>query len=135
MSADYDDDEPRRRRRRAVMEEADEDHDVVRRQRRRASGTGGFSDFALFRTLIAPWVLIVLYWVGVAACMLAGMLLMVLGPLGGGPPAEILGFVVLGILLLVLGPVLLRINFEFIIVVFRIYAMLVEIRDNTSRES
>lgn len=132
--ADDDYDEPRPRRRPAADDEDDEPDDRLRRKPRRAgAGGGGFADFFLFRTLIAPWVIIVLYWLGVVASVVAGLVIMALGLFSGRGAMPMVFGLLAGLAYMLVVPVLLRINFEFIIVVFRIYDILIEIRDNTKR--
>jgi len=106
---------------------------VARPSRRRPTGKGGFGDFVLFRTLIAPWVMIILYWVVVVLIVLGSLGGMAFGFLANRGPGPIVLGLIGGLLGLIVGPFLCRIIFESAIVVFRIYDTLVEIRDHLSK--
>jgi hypothetical protein len=127
--------EPRRRRQRDD-DERDEHDDLpsVRRRPRGRAGGAGFADFALFRFLITPRILTLLYWFVVGIVILAGVALILGGLFGGGGPGQIIGRVAGGLFVMVVGPILYRILFESLIVVFRIYDTLNEIRDQTSHQ-
>jgi hypothetical protein len=114
----------------------DDDEGDLPSVRRRPRGPAGttFMDFFLFRWLITPRILIVLYWIVVVIDILVGLGLMASGFVAGGEAARILGGIVVGLLVMIAGPILHRILFEILIVVFRIYDTLTEIRDNTSSE-
>jgi hypothetical protein len=107
---------------------------VVRR--RVAPETGnGFMDFVLFRWLITPRILIGLYWIIVVVLVLGGMIVGVAGFFQGGRNVpRVVGAVVGGVLIMFLGPIIVRIAIESLIVVFRVYDTLIEIRDNTRHE-
>ena len=82
-------------------------------------------DFLVFRTMITPVILRFVYWLGTLALMITGVVFIFQGDEEyGGMPA-----VVLGLLLLVLGPVLLRIYCEAAILFFRMNETLTEIRN------
>ena len=80
-------------------------------------------DFLAFRTMVAPIIIQIIFWVGVAACIILG--------LGGifsasGPrPGIQIGT---GLLFLVLGPLVVRIYCEILIIFFRINETLTEIK-------
>jgi len=68
----------------------------------------------------------VIFWIGALACVVLGLVMIVTGAsthYGGG------GQVLSGVLTLLLGPIMVRISCEVLIVVFRILDTLVEIRD------
>lgn len=94
------------------------------------------ADLLSFRYMITGPIMQVLFWVGTALCVVAGIVAIV-GALSqdarryDSPPAW-LG-VVAGLLLIVLGPVVVRIHCELLIVMFRIYDTLVEMRDELRR--
>ncbi len=129
---------PRSRRRADDYDDADIDveaedgaRSVARRGRGLVTSGGGFMDFVLFKFLIAPRILIVLYWVLVGLCILGGLGFMLMSLLSG-QVASILVGILGGLLIMIVYPVFLRISFEFALVVFRIYDTLQEIRDNTT---
>ena len=80
-------------------------------------------DFLAFRTMVTPVIIQIIFWVGVAACIILG--------LGGifsasGPrPGIQIGT---GLLFLVLGPLVVRIYCEILIIFFRINETLTEIK-------
>lgn len=84
------------------------------------------SEFLSFRKMITPVIIEVLFWIGVGLCVIAGLVNIV-----GGATARYGGGwqVAWGILLILLGPLAVRIYCELLIVVFRILDALHEIRD------
>jgi hypothetical protein len=85
-------------------------------------------DFLAFRTMVAPLIIQIIFWIGVAACIIAG--------LGGifsasGPrPGIQIGT---GLLVLFLGPLVVRIYCEILIIFFRINETLTEIKHAMER--
>lgn len=82
-------------------------------------------DFLTFRKMITPSIIQIVFWIGVALCVIGGIISIIGGATtkyGGGAA------VLYGILLLFLGPLGIRICCEFIIVVFRINDTLTEIK-------
>jgi ribosomal protein S27AE len=98
--------------------------------RRRVREGNAFVDFLLFRRMIAPWVIMGLFWVGIMLAILWGIIYIIsglvmlankdIGPLG-------LVFMFLGVLVIIIGPFVVRLYAEFIIVVFRISETLTDI--------
>ena len=80
-------------------------------------------DFLSFRKMITPTLAIVLFWVGVVVCVFMGVTLLVTG--GAGTQA--------GVALLLLGPLLVRVHCEILVLVFRVYEVLVDIKGNTDK--
>ena len=76
-------------------------------------------DFLLFRQMIAPVVLQVVFWIGVVLCLIFGFIAM--GQGGEG--------IVGGLMLIFFGPLLTRVYCEFLIVIFRIHETLKDIRN------
>jgi len=118
-------------RRAAVVQErsaeTDEDPPVARSLR---SSGGGFGDILAFRKMITPVVIQILFWIGVLISILLS-----LGAAGfafiGPKPQPVLGLIPLIVLpFLILG---VRIYCELLILLFRIYDTLVEIRDQTRK--
>ncbi len=81
-------------------------------------------DFLAFRTMLTPVIIQAVFWVGVVICVIAGMILILMGvgQYGGGPN------VLKGLLLLLLGPIAVRIYCEILIIFFRINETLTEIK-------
>lgn len=80
--------------------------------------------FTSFDNMITPTIIKILFWIGVGASLLTGLIIMFAG-----------GFaVILGLIWLVLGPVLVRVYCELLIVIFKIHESLVAIRRNTMNE-
>ncbi len=80
-----------------------------------------FAEFASFRTMVTPTAIQVLFWVGVIGTILLGLTGLVHG-------AGLSGF-----LIMVAGPLMVRIYCELVILGFRAYEMLKEIAANTRR--
>jgi hypothetical protein len=110
---------------------------------------GGFVDFLRFRVMVAPVVIQVLFWIGAVVSVIAGILTFVAASamsqmfdgMGGdlglrtGPFWESPGFTLrlAGIAYIIIGPLLLRVYAELLLVLFRIYDTLRDIRRNTQR--
>ena len=79
-------------------------------------------DFLEFRTMITPIIIQIIFWVGVAVCVIFGIGAMFIGSqYGVGNSAK-------GLLILLLGPVAVRIYCEILIIFFRINETLTEIK-------
>lgn len=83
----------------------------------------GMNDFLAFRTMVTPVIIQILFWVGVALCVIFGIGFMVVGSQYGTN-----GAVLKGLLLLILGPLGVRIYCEILIIFFRINETLTEIK-------
>jgi hypothetical protein len=79
------------------------------------------SDFLEFRTMVVPNVIRALWLLATVVCVGMALLVSVANPGGMGPLP--------GLFLLFVGPVVLRIVAELVMLLFRIYEVLVEIRD------
>jgi hypothetical protein len=77
-------------------------------------------DFFSFHRMLTPAIIQVVFWILVAVNVLIGLWLLTSGE---GATA------VLGLVYLVLGPLVVRVYCELVIVIFRIHSTLVEIRD------
>ena len=84
-------------------------------------------EFWSFRTMITPVFIQVLFWIGVGMCVLLGLAGIIGGASSdyGGGGRQVLG----GVLTILVGPILVRVYCELILVAFRIYDVLIEIRD------
>ena len=80
------------------------------------------SDFFSFRTMITPVIIQIIFWVGVALCIIFGLGAIFFGSQYGN------GGIFWGILVLIFGPLLVRIYCEILIVFFRINETLTEIK-------
>ena len=83
-------------------------------------------DFISFRKMITPTIVQVLFWVGVAGSVIFGLFAIgsSFGRYGGG-------FLFLyGLIVLIVGPVLTRIYCELLILFFRMYDTLIEIKNS-----
>ena len=86
-------------------------------------------DFLSFRRMITPLIIQIIFWVLSALSVIAGLISIVAGVArdGGG------GAVLSGLVMILLGPILVRIWCELVIVAFRINETLTDIRKNTEK--
>lgn len=75
-----------------------------------------FKEFLSFHTMLTPIIIQILFWVGVAATVIAGVILIAAGK-------------VQGILVIILGPIVVRVYCEILIIFFRINDTLEEIKE------
>jgi hypothetical protein len=87
-------------------------------------------DFLKFRKMITPAIIQILFWVGVVVTVIGSLVTMAtsFGRYGGG-----VGTFLAGLLMLVLGPVVVRIYCELLILFFRMNETLTEIKDNLAK--
>jgi len=87
-------------------------------------------DFLAFRKMITPIIIQVLFWVGVAFSVIVGLIQIVssFGRYGGG--FSFLG----GLLVIIIGPIMARIYCELLILIFRMYDTLLEIKALLSKK-
>jgi len=89
------------------------------------------NDFLSFRRMITPIFIQILFWIGAGLCIILGIAMIASGAgsrFGGG------GMQVLaGVLMLLVGPLLVRVNCEILIVFFRMNDTLTDIRANTAK--
>jgi hypothetical protein len=76
------------------------------------------NDFLSFRKMITPLVIVIIFWLGVAVQVIVAFGMMFQGG----------AYILLGLIWLVIGPLLVRIYCELLILLFRIYDELVAIR-------
>ena len=89
-----------------------------------------FSEFISFRKMITPTIIQILFWIGCGASVLGGLFLLFAGATSsfGG------GFMVLqGLLMIVLGPIAVRIYCEILILFFKMYDAMLGIREDLAR--
>lgn len=73
-------------------------------------------DFLLFKRMLIPYIIQLIFWLALLACLILGVV-------------DIYrGYILQGIGIIVVGPILVRIACEYIIVLFRINDTLTEIK-------
>ncbi|MER3404198.1 MAG: hypothetical protein C4289_02685, partial [Chloroflexota bacterium] len=82
-------------------------------------------DFLLFRTMITPVIIWLVFWIGVGLCILAGFGLILGAPFAGKQQGALL---LTGLAVLILGPLVVRIFCEQLILFFRMNETLTEIK-------
>jgi len=90
-----------------------------------------FNQFTSFDKMITPTIIKILFWLGLVVSVIAGFILIVTGATsryGGG------GQVLIGLLTLVIGPLAVRLQCEFIIIMFKIHESLVLIQTNQTEK-
>jgi hypothetical protein len=85
------------------------------------------SDFWAFRTMVTPVIIQILFWIGSIICVIVGFF----GIFNG--EYMVTRHVLKGIMLIILGPILVRIYCELLIVFFRINETLTEIKHALDR--
>ena len=88
-------------------------------------------DYLKFRKMITPTIIQILFWVGVAGAVLGALVMMGMsfGRYGGGA-----GQFLVGLLFLVIGPVMVRIYCELLILFFRMNETLTEIKNGLAKK-
>lgn len=89
-------------------------------------------DFLAFRRMITPLIIQIIFWIGIGICEIAGIAGIINGVLkryGGGR------LVLYSILLLVLGPIVVRIYCEMLIIFFRMNETLTDIKNKIGQGS
>ena len=81
------------------------------------------SDFWAFRKMVTPVIIQILFWVGVIICIIAGIVMIGMGIKNPGDQ-----MVLKGVLLVIFGPLVVRLYCEILIVFFRINETLTEIK-------
>ncbi len=98
-------------------------------------GIMSFKDIFLFDRMIAPTLIKVLYWIGLAGVVLAGLGIMftggpVGGGMGGGAQGVTLSSFLSGVFYIIFAGLFWRVVCELLIIVFQIHERLKEMRDN-----
>lgn len=86
-------------------------------------------DFLVFRRMITPIIIQIVFWIGVVACVVGGLVVMFVIQLPAPKAQQFL----CGLALLLLGPLAVRVYCEIFIVLFRMNQTLTDIRNNTGR--
>ena len=82
-------------------------------------------DFLVFRRMVTPIIIQVIFWLLTAIVMIGGLVLLIFGDVALDRAV--------GLFALILGPLFVRVFAEILIVVFRMNDVLTEIRNNTDR--
>lgn len=85
-------------------------------------------DFWAFRTMITPVIIEIMFWIGVVVCVVASLIMIATAGQYPGTHNALKGLV-----LLILGPIGVRIYCEILIVFFRINETLTEIKHTLER--
>ncbi len=83
-------------------------------------------DFLKFKKMVTPVIIQILFWIGVVVSVIGGLISIVRGAgasYGGG------GMVLVGLLWIFLGPIIVRIYCELLIVIFSINDTLTDIKN------
>jgi hypothetical protein len=85
-------------------------------------------DFWAFRTMITPVIIEIMFWVGIAVCVIGGF-----GMIYNAPHMQPGKAIAGGILFIIFGPIGVRIYCEILIIFFRINETLTEIKHAVER--
>ena len=77
---------------------------------------GNFNDYLKFNKMVTPVIIQVLFWLFAGLSVLAGLVTFIAGAVRNN-----LGGAVVGLLIIILGPVLVRIYAELLLVIFKIH--------------
>ena len=86
-------------------------------------------DFFVFRRMITPFIIQVFYWIATLASIVAGIYFLA----NSQDSYDSTGDIISGLGLLFIGPLVIRIWFEMLILAFRVNETLTEIKNNTER--
>ena len=86
------------------------------------------SDFLSFRKMVTPIIIQILFWLGVIIAIISGIVSIVYGVVRSDVP-----ILLYGLLFLILGPLVVRIYCEILILFFRINETLTEISNKIDR--
>ncbi len=90
-------------------------------------------DFLKFKKMITPIVIPILFWIGAIICVIVGIVLIALGAMEnfGVDGGEM---VLMGFCYLFLGPIVIRVYCEFLIILFSVNDKLTDIKDLLKRQ-
>lgn len=89
-------------------------------------------DFLDFRRMITPVIIKILFWIGVGAAIISGLIVFfggIIGGISGDGFGRVIGGLIGGPLVMVVGIISVRIYAELLILAFRINETLSDIRD------
>src|SRR5690625_2584125 len=97
----------------------------------RVLSRGGFKmgKFFRFERMITPLIIQLVFWIGVIGSIIVGIITLISGLTGDGG----FGGVFMGLLIMLIGPIGIRIYCEILMVAFKFLDLLVEIRDKLDR--
>jgi hypothetical protein len=84
-------------------------------------------DFLAFRRMITPIIIQIIFWIGAIGIFIGGIVVIATADDGGA------GQIVGGIVLMILGPLAVRIWCEILILFFRMNETITEIKNNTKK--
>ncbi|HLS65650.1 MAG TPA: DUF4282 domain-containing protein [Pseudogracilibacillus sp.] len=87
--------------------------------------------FFKFEKMITPIFIQIIFWLGIIGCIIGGI-----GMIGFGFISDMSTFpqVIIGLLTMFLGPIIVRIYCEMLIVIFKVQGALTEVRDMMKEE-
>jgi hypothetical protein len=94
-----------------------------------APGSSDIAEFLTFRKMITPVIIQIVFWVGVAICIIMGLISIAAGMSQFGSGV----LVIVGLLYIFIGPVVVRIYCELLILFFRMNESLTEIKNDLKR--
>ena len=79
---------------------------------------GSFNDWLFLKKMITPMVIQIIYWLGILVVIIFGLFTIIksFGAFGGGAIG-----LLSGILMIILGPIMVRVYCEILVVMFNIY--------------
>ncbi len=87
---------------------------------------GNVQDWLNFNKMITPIIIKILFWIGVAGSVIFGLFLIFLSFTGGGFQSFLMGLIVM-----IFGPIFTRVYFEILYVIFGIFDELKQINRKT----
>ena len=91
-----------------------------------------FNSFIKFDKMLTPMIIKIVFWIGVAISVLTGLSMIIAGlgsPWGGGFQ------VIMGLLTIVIGPLVVRIYCELLIIFFKMHESLQDIKAKLANQS
>ena len=84
-------------------------------------------DFLKFKKMITPIIIPILFWIGAIICIIAGIVFIAMGSMNNyGDRGEM---IIMGFCYLFLGPIVIRVYCEFLIILFSVNDKLTDIKD------
>ena len=92
---------------------------------------GSVKDFLAFRRMLTPMIVVGLFWLGMVLCVIGGIVQIVIGLVARYGHGGIT--VLVGILTMVIGPVLVRLWCEVVLLFFRMNESLTDIKNSLDK--